>query len=53
MKILIATFSLVTLALLSAPKGRAQFVPGPNPIAGIVTTAQTLPGGGGRGQLDR
>ncbi|HET6889139.1 MAG TPA: hypothetical protein VFH87_14570, partial [Candidatus Udaeobacter sp.] len=40
MKIL--TFSLVTLALLAAPTGRAQFVPGPNPIAGTVTAAQTL-----------
>jgi hypothetical protein len=47
MKILIATFSLVTLALLAAPTGRAQFVPGPNPIAGTVTTAQTLPSGAG------
>ena len=37
MKILIATFSLVTLALLVAPTGRAQFVPDPNPIAGNVT----------------
>jgi autotransporter-associated beta strand protein len=45
MKIL--TFSLVTLALLAAPTGRAQFVPGPNPIAGTVTAAQTLPGGAG------
>ncbi len=45
MKIL--TFSLVTLALLAAPAGRAQFVPGPNPIAGTVTAAQTLPSGAG------
>ena len=45
MKIL--TFSLVTLALLVAPTGRAQFVPGPNPIAGTVTAAQTLPSGAG------
>ena len=27
--------------------GRAQFVPGPNPIAGPVTAAQTLPSGAG------
>ena len=47
MKILLATFSLVTLALLAAPPGRAQFVPGPNPIAGTVTAAQTLPSGAG------
>ena len=47
MKILLATFSLVTLTLLAAPTGRAQFVPGPNPIAGTVTAAQTLPGGAG------
>jgi len=47
MKILLATFSLVTLALLAASTGRAQFVPGPNPIAGAVTTAQTLPSGAG------
>ena len=45
MKIL--TFSLVTLALLAAPTGRGQFVPGPNPIAGTVTAAQTLPSGAG------
>ena len=37
MKILIASFSLVTLALLVTPTGRAQFVPGPNPIAGGAT----------------
>ena len=47
MKILLATFSLITLALLAAPTGRAQFVPGPNPIASTVTTAQTLPSGVG------
>ena len=47
MKILLATFSLVTLALLAASTGRAQFVPGPNPIAGTVTAAQTLPSGAG------
>jgi hypothetical protein len=47
MKILLATFSLVTLALLAAPAGRAQFVPGPNPIAGNVTTPQTLHSGAG------
>jgi hypothetical protein len=47
MKILLATFSLVTLALLAAPTGRAQFVPGPNPIAATVTAAQTLPHGAG------
>ena len=47
MKILIATFSLVTLALLVTPTGRAQFVPGPNPIAGTVTTPQTLHSGAG------
>ena len=47
MKILLATFSLITLALLAAPTGRAQFVPGPNPIAGTVTAAQTLPSGAG------
>ena len=47
MKILLSTFSLVTLAVLAAPTGRAQFVPGPNPIAGTVTTAQTLPSGAG------
>jgi hypothetical protein len=47
MKILIATFSLVTLTLFAAPTGRAQFVPGPNPIAGTVTAAQTLPSGAG------
>ena len=47
MKILPAIFSLVTLALLAAPTGRAQFVPGPNPIDGTVTTAQTLPSGAG------
>ena len=41
------TFSLITLALLGAPTGRAQFVPGPNPIAGTVTAAQTLPSGAG------
>ena len=45
MKIL--TFSPVTLALLVAPTGRAQFVPGPNPIAGTVTAAQSLPSGAG------
>jgi hypothetical protein len=47
MKILLATFSLVTLTLLAAPTGRPQSVPGPNPIAGTVTAAQTLPGGAG------
>ena len=47
MKILLATFSLIILALLAAPTGRAQFVPGPNPIAGTVTAAQTLPSGAG------
>ncbi len=47
MKILLATFSLITLAVLAAPTGRAQFVPGPNPIAGTVTTAQTLHSGAG------
>ena len=47
MKILLAPFSLVTLALLAAPTGRAQFVPGPNPIAGTVTAAQTLASGAG------
>jgi hypothetical protein len=47
MKILLATFSLVTLTLLAASTGRAQFVPGPNPIAGTVTAAQTLPSGAG------
>ena len=47
MKTLLSTFSLVTLALLAAPTGRAQFVPGPNPIAGTVTTAQTLHSGAG------
>jgi hypothetical protein len=47
MKILLATFSLVTLALLAAPTARAQFVPGPNPIAGTVTAAQTLHSGAG------
>jgi len=41
------TFSLITLALLAASTGRAQFVTGPNPIAGTVTTAQTLPSGAG------
>jgi autotransporter-associated beta strand protein len=41
------TFSLVTLALLAASTGRAQFVPGPNPIAGTVTAAQSLPSGAG------
>ena len=41
------TFSLITLALLAASTGRAQFVPGPNPIAGTVTAAQTLPSGTG------
>jgi hypothetical protein len=45
MKIL--TFSLIILALLAAPTGRAQFVPGPNLIAGTVTAAQTLPSGAG------
>jgi len=39
MKILLATFSLVTLALLAAPTGRAGFSPGPNPITGPVTDA--------------
>jgi hypothetical protein len=47
MKILLATFSLVTLTLLAAPTGRAQFLPGPNPIAGTVTAAQTLHSGAG------
>jgi len=47
MKILLATFSLVTLALLVAPTARAQFLPGPNPIAGNVTTPQTLHSGAG------
>jgi hypothetical protein len=47
MKILFATFSLAILALLAAPTSRAQFVPGPNPIAGTVTAAQTLPSGAG------
>jgi autotransporter-associated beta strand protein len=47
MKILLATFSLVTLALFAAPTERAQFVPGPNPIAGTVTAAQTLSSGAG------
>ena len=41
------TFSLIILALLAASTGRAQFVPGPNPIAGTVTAAQTLPSGAG------
>jgi len=45
MKIL--TFSLFTLVLLAASMCRAQFVPGPNPIAGTVTAAQTLPSGTG------
>ena len=45
MKIL--TFSVVSLALIAAPTGRAQFVPGPNPIAGTVTAAQPLPSGAG------
>jgi hypothetical protein len=45
MKIL--TFSVISLALLAAPTCRSQFVPGPNPIAGTVTAAQTLPGGTG------
>jgi hypothetical protein len=47
MKILLVTSSLVTLAVLAAPTGRAQFVPGPNPIAGTVTAAQTLPSDAG------
>jgi autotransporter-associated beta strand protein len=47
MKILLATFSLIILALLAPPAGRAQFVPGPNPIADTVTAAQTLPSGAG------
>src|SRR6266498_3305366 len=47
MKIHLATFSLVTLALLVAATGRAQFVPGPNPITGTVTAAQTLLSGAG------
>ena len=41
------TFSLITLALLAASTGRAQFVPGPNPIAGTVSAAQTLHSGSG------
>jgi len=45
MKIL--ALSLVSLAFLTAPMGRAQFVPGPNPIAGTVTAAQTLSSGAG------
>jgi hypothetical protein len=43
----IFAFSFVSLALLAAPTGRAQFVPGPNPIAGTVTAAQTLASGAG------
>jgi hypothetical protein len=45
MKIL--TFFLVTLVLFAASTGRAQFVPGPNPITGTVTAAQTLHSGSG------
>jgi autotransporter-associated beta strand protein len=37
MKFLLATFSLVTLALPVAPIDGAQFEPGPNPITGTVT----------------
>ena len=47
MKTSLAICSLVILVLLAASSGRAQFVPGPNPIAGNVTTAQTLPSGAG------
>jgi hypothetical protein len=47
MKIFLATFSLVTLALLTEPTGRAQFAPGPNPIAATVTAPQTLHSGAG------
>src|SRR5215475_5120489 len=47
MKTLIAIFSLLVAALFAAPTTRAQFVPGPNPIAGTVTAAQTLPSGAG------
>jgi autotransporter-associated beta strand protein len=47
MKILLATFSLLTLVFLAPPMARAQFVPGPNPIAGTVTAAETLPSGTG------
>jgi hypothetical protein len=47
MRILLATFSLITLALLVPSTGRAQFVPGPNPIHGTVTVAQTFPSGAG------
>ncbi|HEY2568767.1 MAG TPA: hypothetical protein VGI25_05570 [Candidatus Udaeobacter sp.] len=47
MKPLLATFSLVIVALLALPAARSQFVPGPNPIAGTVTAAQTLPSGAG------
>jgi hypothetical protein len=47
MKILFVTFSVLTLALLVVPTGRVQFVPGPNPITGTVTAAQTLHSGSG------
>jgi autotransporter-associated beta strand protein len=47
MKILLATFSLVTLALFVASTGRAQFVPGPNPIDDTETHAQSLTSGTG------
>ncbi|HEY2712781.1 MAG TPA: autotransporter-associated beta strand repeat-containing protein [Chthoniobacterales bacterium] len=46
MKTLIATTTLC-LAFVSAPISWAQFVPGPNPIDGTVTAAQTISTGTG------
>ncbi len=46
MKTLIA-FTTLFLAFVSAPAGWAQFVPGPNPIDGTVTAAQTISTGTG------
>ena len=47
MKTFLPICSLIILILLPAATTRAQFVPGPNPITGTVTAAQTLPGGAG------
>jgi hypothetical protein len=47
MKTFLATGSFFVLILLTAPYGRGQFVPGPNPISGTVTTAQTISSGAG------
>jgi len=47
MKIRLVTFSLVTLALLAALTGRAEFDPGPDPITGTETRPQRINSGTG------